>query len=125
MENISITTARHESLLTMWRQRVIECRSSGLTVKQWCENNNVHYKLYCYWQRQVWDAEVKTMVQKEQEPVIPQVQFAEISLPTVPNETVVETADIILHCGNWSIEIRNTATEEMVRQVVEQVARHV
>lgn len=123
MENVSITTVRHESLLAMWRQRVIDCRSSGLTVKQWCENNNVHYKLYCYWQHQVWDAEVKTMVRKEQQPKIPQVQFAEISLPTVPHDT--EKADIVLRCGNWSVEIRNTASEEMVRQVVEQVARHV
>lgn len=125
MENVSIVAARHESLLAMWRQRVIECRSSGLTVKQWCENNNVHYKLYCYWQRQVWDAEVKTMVQKEQQPKIPQVQFAEISLPSVQNETACEKADIILRCGNWSVEIRNTASGEMIRQVVEQVARHV
>ena len=122
MENISIVTARHESLLAMWRQRVIDCRSSGLTIKQWCEDNNVHYKLYCYWQRQVWDAEVKTIVQKEQ-PEIPRVQFAEISLPATTNET--EKADIVLRCGNWSVEIRNTASGEMVRQIVEQVARHV
>ncbi|MCQ2052260.1 MAG: hypothetical protein MJY74_08685 [Bacteroidaceae bacterium] len=107
----------------MWRQRVIECRSSGLTVKQWCEDNNVHYKLYCYWQRQVWDAEVKTMVSKEQLPEIPKVQFAEISLPAVKNEA--GTADVVLHYGNWSVEIRNTASGEMVKQIIEQVSHHV
>lgn len=107
----------------MWRQRVIECRSSGLTVKQWCENNNIHFKLYCYWQRKVWDAEVKMMTQKEQQPAIPQVQFAEISLPATTQKS--ETADIVLRCGNWSIEIRNTASGELVRQIVEQVTRHV
>lgn len=123
MENISIAAARHESLLTMWRQWVIECRSSGLTVKQWCEDNNIHYKLYCYWQRQVWDAEVKTMVSKEQLPEIPKVQFAEISLPAVKNEA--GTADVVLRYGNWSVEIRNTASGEMVKQIIEQVSHHV
>lgn len=123
MENISIAAARHESLLTMWRQRVIECRRSGLTVKQWCEDNNVHYKLYCYWQRQVWDTEVKTVVQTEQLPEIPKVQFAEINLPAVTNEA--STADVVLRYGNWSVEIRNTASGEMVKQIIEQVSHHV
>lgn len=71
----------------------------------------------------IWDAEVKSMVQKEQQPEIPQVQFAEISLPAATNET--EKADIVLRCGNWTVEIRNTASGEIVQQVVEQVSRHV
>ena len=107
----------------MWRQRVIDCRSSGLTVKQWCEDNNVHYKLYCYWQRKVWDAELNSIAQKEQMPDVPQIQFAEINLPAPTNET--GTADIILRCGNWTLEIRNTASQELVSQIVEQVSRHV
>ena len=107
----------------MWRQRVINCRSSGLTVTPWCEDNDVHYKLYCYWQRKVWDAELNSIAQKERVSDVPQIQFDETNLPVQTNETGM--ADIILRCGNWSLEIRNTASQELISQIVEQVARHV
>lgn len=39
-----------------WAQRVSECRSSGLTVRKWCEQHEINEKTYYYWQRQIWES---------------------------------------------------------------------
>jgi len=39
-----------------WSQRVTECRSSGLTVRNWCEQHGINEKTYYYWQRRIWDS---------------------------------------------------------------------
>ena len=37
-----------------WAQRVSECRSSGLTVRNWCEQHEINEKTYYYWQHRIW-----------------------------------------------------------------------
>jgi hypothetical protein len=39
-----------------WAQRVSECRSSGLTVRQWCEEHGINEKTYYYWQHRIWES---------------------------------------------------------------------
>jgi transposase-like protein len=39
-----------------WAQRVSECRSSGLTVRNWCEQHEINEKTYYYWQRRIWES---------------------------------------------------------------------
>lgn len=39
-----------------WTQRVSECRSSGLTVRNWCEQHEINEKTYYYWQRRMWES---------------------------------------------------------------------
>ena len=39
-----------------WAQRVSECRSSGLTVRKWCEQHEINEKTYYYWQRRIWES---------------------------------------------------------------------
>ena len=53
--------AKHESMINVWRERVRECKTSGLTVAEWCEKNHINKKTYFYWQKQVWDHEINTM----------------------------------------------------------------
>jgi hypothetical protein len=35
-----------------WARRVSECRSSGLTVRSWCEQHEINEKTYYYWQHE-------------------------------------------------------------------------
>ncbi|MCH3972877.1 MAG: hypothetical protein LKE53_09000 [Oscillospiraceae bacterium] len=39
-----------------WAQRVSECRSSGLTVRNWCEQHEINEKTYYYWQHRIWES---------------------------------------------------------------------
>jgi len=39
-----ISRVKEEVKLEEWSKKIQECKSSGLTVAQWCENNNLNIK---------------------------------------------------------------------------------
>lgn len=41
----------HQLHLNEWAQRFADQKASGLTVKQWCEDNNFSIHAYNYWKR--------------------------------------------------------------------------
>ena len=60
--------------LAAWTQRIAECRSSGKSVKHWCQENGVSKKTYYYWQRRIFE-----MTREQQTP-----EFAELrNIPPV------------------------------------------
>ena len=44
---------KHAAKLQEWSTRVAECRSSGATVKAWCEGQGIALKTYYSWDRQI------------------------------------------------------------------------
>ena len=46
-------TVKRQLMLEEWEKQVIDCRSSGLTVQEWCRQNGVNDKTYYYHLRQV------------------------------------------------------------------------
>ena len=52
MNNIS--KIKTDLLMRKWPEMVRECRSSGLTVKEWCMDNDVNIKTYYYCLKRVW-----------------------------------------------------------------------
>ena len=43
---------KHAAKLAEWSKKVQACRSSGMTVKEWCEQNQVCTKTYYRWERE-------------------------------------------------------------------------
>ena len=37
----------------IWKQRIIECRSSGLSVKEWCKERGLDFTTYYHWERKI------------------------------------------------------------------------
>ena len=122
MGNINMIMAKHESMINVWRERVRECKTSGLTVAEWCEKNHINKKTYFYWQKQVWDHETNTMAPDQ--PGLPSpVQFAEISVPA--GAISGGDPDIMLHQGGWTVEIRNSVDPMLLCRILEAVGCHV
>ena len=48
-----IRTVKRQLMLEEWEKQVIDCRSSGLTVQEWCRQNGVNDKTYYYHLRRV------------------------------------------------------------------------
>lgn len=48
-----LIVATHDYNLTLWANRIKECRTSGLTVNKWYEQNNIGLKNYYYWMRKI------------------------------------------------------------------------
>ena len=37
----------------IWKKRIIECRSSGKSVKEWCKENGLDFTTYYRWERKI------------------------------------------------------------------------
>ena len=52
----SLQRANQQQRLVEWSRRVEACRSSGLPVGQWCQENGIAVSTYFSWQRKVFQA---------------------------------------------------------------------
>ena len=50
---MGVQAIKHAALLRAWSGRIVECRSSGKTVKAWCEAEGVSIKTYYYWEKRI------------------------------------------------------------------------
>ena len=50
---MGVQALKHAALLQAWSGRIAECRSSGKTVKAWCEAEGVSIKTYYYWEKRI------------------------------------------------------------------------
>lgn len=117
----TLNGAKHASKMAEWRIRISECRNSGQTVKSWCKKNGVSTQNFYRWQKIIWESETTgkgiTTVSNGN------VQFAEI--PEIEVKTEEKQAGIILHKGDWQIELQNNANLELVYHVIQMVGRYV
>jgi hypothetical protein len=69
-----------EQRMEYWAVRIKDCRSSGLSVRRWCRENEVREKTYYYWQKRIW-----------QKAAGQQPEFAEI-----PNAKAADTGRAVI-----------------------------
>ncbi|MFA9379102.1 MAG: hypothetical protein ACERKZ_20505, partial [Lachnotalea sp.] len=48
-----LATASHQYKVELWTDRIKQCRASGMSVRAWCDYNNVSDKSYYYWLRKI------------------------------------------------------------------------
>lgn len=51
----SLQVMAKQERLESWTARITACRSSGMTVREWCRENGLSEKAYYYWQRRLFD----------------------------------------------------------------------
>lgn len=44
---------KHRARLEEWKERVAACRSSGMSVRGWCQEQGIAYKTYYYWEKEI------------------------------------------------------------------------
>ena len=64
----------HQALLVEWSSRIADQKASGLSIRQWCDQNNVSFHKYNYWKHQL----KETLVDQ----VIPDI--VPLALPAAP-----------------------------------------
>lgn len=87
-----------------WAQRVSECRSSGLTVRKWCEQHEINEKTYYYWQRRIWESMNEPQNNR----------FVQISSEAVSGE---QTAAVKIRINGAEAEIRAGTDAETIEAV--------
>ena len=117
MENISLATARHESLLELWRSRVMDCRNSGMTISEWCKEQEINVKTYYYWQKKVWDRATRSLKPESS------VQFAQVNVS--PYMGTPSDAEVIIRCNRMTVEIRNSVNPLLLNRILQMVNQNV
>ncbi|QHQ61064.1 hypothetical protein Ana3638_23685 [Anaerocolumna sedimenticola] len=104
--------------LQKWSSIIQECTTSGLPVRQWCQQNSILEGSYYYWLRKIRIKTLESLPAVTTENAIQPVHqentvFARLS---VPQRTM--TADVSLSVNGVDIGINNTATAELIHSVL-------
>ena len=108
--NSGLQVYNEQNRLSEWAQLVSQCRGSGMTVRQWCEENGISLSSYYKWQRKVYAA-----AQAHQE-----ARFVEVT-PVQPVPVGVSDVAVTVHIGGAEADIHSgadAATVEMVLRVL-------
>ena len=108
------TELKHQARLQEWAAEMQDCRSSGLSVRQWCRQRGTTPTTYYRWERELLSIAGTTMTQLE----TPAVAFAELP---VPKQACCNTAErsATLRVGNVSIDVYPQCGAEQMKMLVE------
>ena len=90
---------KHRVKLQEWSARIQDCRSSGLSVRAWCRQEEINAATYYRWER-----ELLTAADQAPCSAVPAVRFAELPAPKRESRNVAERS-ATLHIGNASLDI--------------------
>lgn len=99
-----LRVVKENNNLAEWSRQVEECRSSGLSVRTWCEQNRIAVSTFHYRQQKVWEA-----LQRQN-------QFVEVpvSIDQCCNASIAAT----VHIGEVRTDIHNGADEATLTALI-------
>lgn len=107
---------QHEALLTEWKQIITTCRGSGLTISQWCRQNNVKESRYYYWLR-----EIRNEALAMRAPAANQSVFAEVTVPALASGQSSNKNDVcaVIRINQTAVEIYNGASPSTITAIIQ------
>ena len=106
--NSGLQVYNEQNKLAQWAQIVSQCRGSGISVRQWCQENGINISSYYKWQRKVYAA-----AQAQQER-----SFVEVT-PVQP--AAVGGVAVTLRIAGAELDIHNGADAATVEAVLRAV----
>ena len=112
---MDVNAVKHQAKLLEWKDRVADCRSSGMSVKHWCEENGCSPKTYYRWEQEIL-GKVRQIAKTQSQPVL-----AELPLPkpvqdcSLKRDVFVPAA--VIRIGQMELELSNTVSAELLSQL--------
>lgn len=103
----SLSVVNQQQKLGEWAERVTACRNSGLSVRAWCQENEVSEQTYYRWQRRLYE-----LAQEEHEG-----GFAEIT----PIRRTPDSIAVTMQIGGAELAVHNGADAATVEAVLRAV----
>lgn len=113
---MSSRKATQEYRLSQWLPIIKECRASGMTVRLWCQKNNVNEKQFYYWQSKLRTiASESLLVPTEQQ----QTKFVPLSFLTTQTTChSVFAPTMVIRMGHVAIELASQVEPELLASVL-------
>ena len=117
MEELS---AKKQVNIQKWMEIIHQCRESGLSNQQWCEQNGVSLKSYYYWIAKIRKMAIENLPRKQTALSAPtEVQKEPVFTPISDiSHQSCKTAPVTIRVGNAAIEITTDAPEAMIQSVI-------
>ncbi len=112
--------------LSKWAELIQDQQASGLTIKSWCDQNNVSFHAYNYWKHILKEEYVNSIL-----PEIVPIPKPD-AIPVREDNTQLELRDsrdslyntpqaITVSIGDIRIEIGSTASDKMITSIIKAV----
>ena len=117
----------HQVHLQEWAIRFADQKASGLTVQQWCEQNNLSFHTYNYWKHFLKEEVVEQVLPDIVPLTVPALSDSDSSLETATPEIRANRAirsngsNIKLQINGVSIEIDTAVSEEFLGKLIKAV----
>lgn len=113
MNELTIQSTAKQRRLLEWTQRVAACRSSGLSVKRWCAENDIQLKTYYNWQNKVFAAMIEEQQLQMMKPGGSEPTFVELPSLT-PEPTANNRLAASIRVGKATLDVYAGASPEIV-----------
>ena len=114
----------HKVRREQWTNIIKECLASGMPKTTWCREHGISDKSFFYWQRILREEAYLTTLENTLVPAVKEsstpttTDFIEIKMTDQASSSARPfKPDVIIRRGSVSIEISNTATEELLNKV--------
>ena len=102
-----------EEKAMLWKQRIQECLSSGLSVKRWCKENHVSSPSFYYWKNRLEKEQSETS--EEEMPV-----FVEVT-PTTPLQSANFRSSLHIAWNEMHFDITSKEDADLAAYFIHQV----
>ena len=130
---MSTKSLLHQARLNEWATRITEQKSSGLSVVEWCRQNNTSKDKFFYWKRLLKDEAFSQMLPE----IVPLAMGSSVALPSQPQSTSPAHTSGCTTCTSCTtftpnscarisingitIELDSSASEHFIRSLIKAV----
>lgn len=101
---------KHHYLRNKWAPIITECKSSGMTVRSWCQINDVNEKQFYYWQRRLREELYTASLETQKLDITPTFIPVPNEIFSNPEPYKTPSAELILTYGDVKMEITSKAS---------------
>lgn len=124
---MNTTLQTRELKLNRWAQLIHECKNSGLSAREWMQQNGIRKNQFYYWQRQLRAQALQTLPEKAptSEPTQTLVEVTPSTSDSVSPEKrrIIDDPVLSIRIADAVIEVRKDISADLLHMVLQEI-RH-